>query len=404
MAALGGLRRGWVIGGLASFGAIAGFVALALCARPAPQSAPTPATAGSAGASSTTVAAPDSLRSLAKGLASGDGMSLAILQKRAVLEPGQSIAPIAETESEDWLSAITSLRDGYGRYSPYGRSSAVNVAASILEKFAVEPSPPGWASALTPCFEIMSAAMDDTDATVRQSALARVAGLWRLSPIRDLHTAEIEHLAAWKESLYQIALRSMGDTDVNSRAAAVAAVASLPLNDKAQPALAYLKDPSPQVRIQVLGGFARRSDMLDSEAILPFLYDPDATIARYAAQVLKNRGLTMAQIDLGRHVVHPMPRMRAAAVSLIQSQTDIDPTLWLVFLSRDSDPSVRSKAAEALASSSAPEAIQRLGEMAASDPSPEVREVAAKASPAAAETTALLPPLPGSPRLNPKAN
>jgi HEAT repeat protein len=101
---------------------------------------------------------------------------------------------------------------------------------------------------------------------------------------------------------------------------------------------------------------------------------------------------------------HPKPELRASVIALIRERTDIDPIVWLLELSRDSDASVRARAVDALAGRLSPEVRRRLAEMAKSDQSPEVRQAASKIVPPNSEKTVALPPLPGSPSLNPKAN
>jgi hypothetical protein len=73
-------------------------------------------------------------------------------------------------------------------------------------------------------------------------------------------------------------------------------------------------------------------------------------------------------------------------------------------LSHDSDELVRITAIEALAAHQTPTVQRRLAEMARSDQSEAVRKATGKLIPSPQETTASLPPLPGSPSLNPKAN
>ena len=120
--------------------------------------------------------------------------------------------------------------------------------------------------------------------------------------------------------------------------------------------------------------------------------------------ILKTRGLSREQIGLGRLIFHPKPELRASVIPLIRKRTDIDPVIWLLQLSRDTEESVRVGALEALAGRITPEVRARIAEMAASDRSSIVRKAAVKLISPPGETTAALPPLPGSTSLNPKAN
>jgi hypothetical protein len=65
---------------------------------------------------------------------------------------------------------------------------------------------------------------------------------------------------------------------------------------------------------------------------------------------------------------------------------------------------VRISAVEAMTSLPSTAVRRRLTEMAKSDRSEAVRKAAGKLAPGVRENTASLPPLPGSPSLNPKAN
>jgi hypothetical protein len=146
--------------------------------------------------------------------------------------------------------------------------------------------------------------------------------------------------------------------------------------------------------------------LLDDEAVIGLLYDPVPAVATAAETTLKQRGLTPEQIGLCKLIVHPLSHMRASVIPMLQARSDVDPTLWLVFLSRDKDQGVQMKAIEALGQVKDEEARRRLAEMAV-DPklAPDVRDAAAKFAPAeAGATTVALPPLPGSASLNPRAN
>jgi HEAT repeat protein len=134
------------------------------------------------------------------------------------------------------------------------------------------------------------------------------------------------------------------------------------------------------------------------------MHDQDLMIRDSASVILKARGLTQEQIALGGLMYSPQPEKRSSVIPLVKNRTDLDPVNWLIQLSRDPVESVRLSAVEALAEYKTPAVQRRLAEMARSDTSQAVRQAAARFSPAIEETTASLPPLPGSSSLNPKAN
>jgi hypothetical protein len=346
-------------------------------------------------------AGPRTLGEIAKELTTGDNEALAAVQ--GMLREASDPAPTAILASEvsGWFEVLTALRQGYLKQTHPGRAVSIEIVAGLLARLAVEPTPECWVDALTPAYELYSSALSDRSVEVRVAALHAMAKAWNWVPASELSLVEREKLAAWKENLHPLVVRRLADADPGTRTAAVACLAALPLDDAAAPAVVYLKDPDLNVRMQVLVGFAPRRNLLSEDAILPLLYDQ--ALSGLADQVLKARGLSREQIDLGKMVFHPRADMRISAVELAAKRTDIDPVIWIVHLSRDTDESVRDRALATLGSFASPEARQRLNEMASDDPSEQIRSAAAKLLPPQ-DRTASLPPLPGSVSLNPKAN
>ena len=344
------------------------------------------------------------LDQVSAGIEKGEGLALAVLQKRLLANEAPHPAVSVE-ESAQWQTMMEALRKGNLKYSGYGRANIVTLAGRIVELYALDPAPLDWSGGLIPFTELTAQALADSDPGVRIAAIQQVGRLWNWSPGRDMHPGQVEHVAAWKEGLLTLSTRALSDKEPQVRASAVLAMSALSLDDKAAPALALLEDESADVRLAVLSGFAKRRTLLDEEAIIPFLSDPTPGLAATAEHILKERGLSEVQLGLAQLVVHHQEALRLSAIEMVQDRTDIDGTLWLVFLSRDRSESVRAKAMEALARSNRPEAQRRLSEMAQDDPSEDIRQAASKvATDAGVESTASLPPLPGSHSLIPKAN
>jgi HEAT repeat protein len=353
---------------------------------------------------------------VAKALRRGDAEALDRLQKQLADKPEGRPKALDQGEAAEWVDVLTGLRAGFGKFAPQARPTAIVAATAILDKFAVEPAPDAWIKAMEPVHNVLTLGMADPDPEVRTAALMEVARLWSWLPGVDLYQSGAddarELVTRWKEGFYEPAVRNLAQPKADEvettaqarcRAAAVQCLGGLPVDDKAAPALALVSDRDPNVRLNVLSAFASRPTLLTEEAMLPLLHDPFREIANLTAKVLEGRGLSGEQIGLCRLIGHPRPDMRASAIPLLLSRTDIDPILWLLFLTRDADASVRLKAVEALAGRVTIETQPRLEEMAASDPSPAVRAAAVKLLPKRASTAAL-PPLPGSPSLTPKAN
>jgi HEAT repeat protein len=225
-------------------------------------------------------------------------------------------------------------------------------------------------------------------------------------PGRSLTPAEEDALAAWKEGLHRPIVRCLASNDRDTKIAAINTLGYLPVDVAAAPAVAYLEDESADVRRQVLISFAGRPNILTVDMLLKRLHDADEGIRDASKSTLKVRGLSDELISLGGLLTSPKADQRASVIALVKDRTDIDPIVWLLQLSRDDDESVRLHAVEALAAHK-PQTVtikRRIIEMARSDASSRVSEAAGKLLTSPEETTAALPPLPGSSLLNPKAN
>ena len=338
-------------------------------------------------------------------LRDSDARALTALAQRMTTKTDKPAVAIRdETEATEWLNTLAALRSGYLRFGAYGRATALTVSTRILDHFAVDQAPASWPRALPLMHDLLSAGMTDPDVNVRVTGLTVMGRLWSWLPGRDAEPMQEAGLLQWKEGLYRPVKRCLTDAVAKVRVAAIACLATAP-NEASAPAVPYLEDMSSgEVRRQVLISFATRRSVMGEDVVIKKLYDPDPSVIETAEVVLKLRGLRAEHIDLARMIYHPKPELRASVIALIRNRTDIDPIVWLLELSRDPDPSVRGRAVEALASKLSPEVRRRLAEMAKSDQSPEVRQAAGKIVPPDSEKTVALPPLPGSPSLNPKAN
>lgn len=380
-----------------------GMVAAAACAAAfwlAPGRRPPAGKPGPASAAATA-----SMADLARSVGEGNSVALGELVARTLGQADTPPTALSQAEVEEWAGTLRALRSGFLQFNPAGRASTLRIAGRAFQRLAVEPAPADWTAWLQPVHALMAAGLDDARPDVRVAALAEVSRLWSWSPGRGMLPAEEDALAAWKQGLHAPVVRRLGDAEEAARIAAVKCLGELPIASAAAPAVAYLDDPkSAEVRKQVLVSFARRPALLSEDEVLRHLStDNDPTVVEVARIVLEVRGLNQEQISLGRMIFHPKAEIRASVMPLLRNRTDIDPVIWLMRLSHDPEESVRLGAVDALAARMSPEVGQRLAEMARTDRSPAVRKSAARFL-SESEKTAALPPLPGSPSLNPRAN
>ncbi|MDX2037603.1 MAG: HEAT repeat domain-containing protein [Isosphaeraceae bacterium] len=395
-------RRVWipVAIGVIGVGAVVGVMVSGRGGSNAGGSAPRANTAAPSTAQS---AAKASLTELARMLEQNDATALAAIADRS--QTAQDAARVALTDAEgaEWVEVAKALRTSYSRLSSAdGRATAAAISTRILEKFAVDPAPASWIAAFPPVRDILLSAVIDQEPNVRAFALGEVAKLWSWAPARTPLPVEEQQLAEWKDSMAAPVVRRLGDAEAKVRVAAVACLGLNPIHSVAERALPHVEDRNGDVRHQVLASFGARPNLLGDEAVLQRLHDSEPGIPQLAEIVLKARGLNRDQIFLGRMITSPQPEQRASVIPMLRGRADLDPVVWLVRLSSDADESVRVKAVAALGEQDTPESRRRLREVATTDKSASVREAAEKL--VAAMTTASLPPLPGSPRLNPRAN
>ena len=346
-----------------------------------------------------------SLSILAGAARESDARALAVLLKKLSPSTDAPLPALTEEEGAQWVEVLNGLRTGFLKFGSYGKATAVTVASRAMQRFSVEPGPSQWTKAMRPTHDILNAGLADADLDVRVTSLVEIGKLWSWIPGRTALQAEEYAVATWKDSLVAPVVRRLADPEAKARAAAVSCLGYHPIDSAAGPGVAYLDDPkSSDVRKQVLVSFVMRPALLTEDMVLRHVYDEDPSVAETAGLVLKTRGLSQEQISLGSMIFHPRAEMRSSVIPLLKERTDIDPVVWLIQLSQDPEESVRISAIEALSTRKSPEIEKRIAEMAATDKSAAVRRAASKYILPEIEKTAGLPPLPGSPSLNPKAN
>lgn len=389
-----------IAGGLAVAAAGAGLFWATTTREPAGGPKPAATAASSAYGESSTTA------ELAEGLRSGDARALEAVRSRVVLKADAPKEAVTDAAIDDYLELVGAMRAGFLQFPPAGRAASASVAGSIVDRFGADTVSIRFLDALKPIHDIYAAALSDVDPEVRFVALGETAKFWTWIPGRTLSEMDELKVSEWKEGIHPAVVRCLASADVRTRAAAIYSLGFLPIEAAAAPALAYAEDPSVEVRRQVVISFAARRGLLTEDALIQRIHDEDLPIREAAFAALKLRGLNQEQISLGVMMTSPRADQRASVIALVKDRTDIDPIVWLMRLTHDKDDSVRIRAVEALGAQQTDDAAvkRRIVEMAQSDASEQVRQAASKQMPSAEETTASLPPLPGSSLLNPKAN
>jgi hypothetical protein len=104
------------------------------------------------------------------------------------------------------------------------------------------------------------------------------------------------------------------------------------------------------------------------------LNDADPEVAERATQELSSRGFTEAHLRLARQLTSPDPSHRAELAAQLPGAAGIDARLWLTWLLRDEATDVRLSALSVLATSTDPDTVRRITEIARQDRDPRVRQ------------------------------
>jgi len=137
-----------------------------------------------------------------------------------------------------------------------------------------------------------------------------------------------------------------------------------------------LRDSNPNVRYAALLVLGIATEVLATDDLLPCLHDSNAQIRRLCQMALLGRGLRDEHIRLGRLLTEPDARKRLQVPDALRQTTDLEPGIWLRWLSHDPSPAVRAVAIRAAMETSNVEMKDRLSQMSQNDPSTTVRQLA----------------------------
>jgi hypothetical protein len=245
----------------------------------------------------------------------------------------------------------------FARLSRTGQQQALGLAS-------------GWftsqraASGLLPAAaRLLGEAAAVADADVQAAAL-EVCG----AVLEQPEHAEAVHPA---QDLIRAALHS---TAAANRLRAVR-LALHPGMDLLEQVTALLGDPDTEVRRGALLAVGPAREVVPDECLLPCLHDADPDIRRLCEEALGGRGLRPEYVEMGRLLTHPRAEQRLEVLDHL-ANADLDPGLWLRRLSHDPSPAVRAAAMRAMTQLPYVDLSDRLDQMARSDPSPTVCQLA----------------------------
>ncbi len=251
------------------------------------------------------------------------------------------------------------LADAYPVSSPAGQ-------AHLLEVAAVAASAGGLSTdAVAATTRLLSPAgrSSDKEMRVRMVALARALAV----------QGGPETASVCRERIRE----ALTDGSPEVRVAAAFAASTPDLNLLAEVA-PLLDDAAPEVRQAALVtlGPPEAAPAVSTDDLLRSLHDPDADVRRLCETALRSRSLSDRDILMGRLVTSPRATARLQVLEKLRQALDLEPGVWLRRLSRDPSPAVRAAAVRASTDYPDVDMAERLAQMARSDPSETVRQLA----------------------------
>jgi hypothetical protein len=254
------------------------------------------------------------------------------------------------------------LADGFSGFSRSGQCQALDLGAGW---FRLAPGPAGAGSIREACVRLLGEASRAPDSNVHSHAL----GLGEVILARSPHAPELH-------ACRQLTRACFRDEESANRIAAIR-LASHPEVSLLQPATSLLADEDPQVRRATMLAVGSAPEAISSDDLLRWLHDPDQEVERFCEAALRGRGLQDAQLKLGRLLTDPDPRSRLLVLEQVRRHSELEPGLWLRRLSHDPSAAIRAAAVRTAAEMRLVSLADRLDQMATTDPSPTVRQMAA---------------------------
>jgi HEAT repeat protein len=137
-----------------------------------------------------------------------------------------------------------------------------------------------------------------------------------------------------------------------------------------------MRDPSAAVRRAAILALGPSPETINDDTLFYWLSDPDPEIRQLCEVALRGRGLQDHHIRLAKLMADPRPSVRMQVLEIIDQAPDLDPGVWLRRLSHDPSPAVRAATARAAAAQTQVDLSDRIDQMAQTDPSPTVQQVA----------------------------
>ena len=217
---------------------------------------------------------------------------------------------------------------------------------------------------------LLSEATRAQDPAVRQQAMILAIDL-----LTTQSAGKVQAVASSLDDCRNLARNSLADAIDTNRILAIRLAQRPEINLLAE-IVPLLRDRSASVRQQAILALGPAPDVISDDHLLYWLADSDAEVGRLCEMALRGRGLQENHIRLARLMADRRPGVRLEVIDNLPGTPELDPGAWLRRLSHDPVPAVRAAAVRAAADQARIDLRDRVEQMAQTDPSPTVQQVA----------------------------
>jgi hypothetical protein len=257
---------------------------------------------------------------------------------------------------------LNRLAENLPSQSAAGQVESVELEALLLRPAKSGPVP---AAVVFAAAHLTEQAAQSSDRTLHKRSLALVERLLALNKGPEV-------VGACRQ-LVQACLRD-GQTANEIQAIRLALRPEINCVEQVVP---LLNDPAADVRQTAMLAVGDAPAAIATDDLLQWLHDPDPGVRRLCEEALLwSRHLPPEHLKLGRLLTDGRAEVRLQVLDCLRCETDLEPGIWLRRLSHDPSPAVRAAAARVAAADGIASFNDRLEQMAESDPSPTVRQLA----------------------------
>src|SRR5262249_35348746 len=187
------------------------------------------------------------------------------------------------------------------------------------------------------------------------------------------------HPGQWHDTCRELAVRYLRAVDARPRL--LPGNPAIKIAKRSDPTVLegvvpLLRDREAEVRRAAMLAVSSARQLVPDDDLLPWLHDSDSEVRRLCELALRSRGLQENHITLGKLISADSPAPRLKVIEQVKLAPELEPGVWLRRMTEDPHGAVRAAAIRAAGREFHVDLRDRIRQMAQSDPSETVRNIA----------------------------